>query len=147
MVPRFSASTEREPETPAERCRWNGLERLEPGTLKPPCLPPFLGIGQLGHGGREEVPGGVAGGSELRLKLVDEGHQLVHLGHDPALFGDGWDGYRELIYETQYEVLVSNPLSVIGRLLPDKRGVDQMFQVSTVEIALGELQERGSRKC
>jgi hypothetical protein len=33
--------------------------------------------------------GGGAGGDELRLPLVHEGHQLVHLGDDAALFGEG----------------------------------------------------------
>ena len=48
--------------------------------------------GEFGDEGREEVGGGGAGGGELRFQRVHQGHQLIHFGHDPALFGEGWDG-------------------------------------------------------
>ena len=34
----------------------------------------------------------VLGGGEADFELVAEGHQLVHLGNDAVLFGEGWDG-------------------------------------------------------
>jgi hypothetical protein len=59
--------------------------------------------GQFGDEGFEEVRGGGAGSGELRFQLVHQGHQLIHFGHDPALFGEGWDedrsrGERHLFY-------------------------------------------------
>ena len=47
--------------------------------------------GEFGYEGGEEVRGGGAGGGELRFQRVHPGHQLLHFGHDPALFGEGWD--------------------------------------------------------
>ena len=46
-----------------------------------------VGGGELGDDGGEAVRGGGAGGGELRLQLVHQGHQLRPFGHDPALFG------------------------------------------------------------
>ena len=42
--------------------------------------------------GVHEFRGGGTGGFELRFQLVHQGHQLIDLGHDPALFGEGWNG-------------------------------------------------------
>lgn len=47
-----------------------------------------IGGGEFGDEGGEEVRGGGAGGGELRLQLVHQGHQLIHFGHDPGLFGE-----------------------------------------------------------
>ena len=47
--------------------------------------------GEFGYEGGEEVRGGGAGGGELHFQLADQGHQLLHFGHDPALFGEGWE--------------------------------------------------------
>jgi len=44
---------------------------------------------QFGHDGLHQVRGGGAGFGDLRFQLVHQGHQLIHLGHDPALFGEG----------------------------------------------------------
>jgi hypothetical protein len=48
-------------------------------------------IGEFCHEGVEEIFGGGAGGGELRFQLVHQGHQLICFGHDPALFGEGWE--------------------------------------------------------
>jgi hypothetical protein len=48
--------------------------------------------GEVGDDGVEQVCAGGAGGSELHFQLVDDGHQLIHFGHDPALFGEWWQG-------------------------------------------------------
>lgn len=40
------------------------------------------------EGGEEFLPSG-AGGGELLLQRVNQGHQLLHFGHDPALIGGG----------------------------------------------------------
>jgi hypothetical protein len=42
----------------------------------------------LGHEASEEAVGGGAGGGELRLPPVNQGHQLVHLGDDAALLSE-----------------------------------------------------------
>ena len=47
--------------------------------------------GEFGDEGGEEVRCGGAGGGELGLQLVDQGHQLIHFGDDTALFGEGGD--------------------------------------------------------
>ena len=46
---------------------------------------------QLADDRVEESRGSGAGGGELRFQQVREGHQLIHFGHDPALFGEGWE--------------------------------------------------------
>ena len=38
-----------------------------------------------------QLRGSGAGGGELRFQLVHQGHQLIDFGHDPALFGEGWE--------------------------------------------------------
>lgn len=43
--------------------------------------------GELGDEGVEEVRGGGAGGGELSFQRVHQGHQLVHLRHNPLLLG------------------------------------------------------------
>ena len=43
---------------------------------------------QVRHEGGEEVGGGGAGGGELRFQRVHQGHQLLHFGRSPALFGE-----------------------------------------------------------
>jgi hypothetical protein len=48
-----------------------------------------VGGGEFGDEGGEEVRGGGAGSGELRFQRVHQGHQLLHFGHDPALFGEG----------------------------------------------------------
>ena len=53
------------------------------------------GAGEFGDEGGEEVRGGGAGCGELRLQRVHQGHQLLHFGHDPALFGEGWEWERQ----------------------------------------------------
>ena len=45
----------------------------------------------LEKGGVEEVGGGGADGGEVRFELVAPAQQLVHLRHDPLLFGEGWE--------------------------------------------------------
>src|SRR5205814_3083643 len=44
----------------------------------------------------EKLRGGGAGGGELRFQPVHQGHQLIHFGHDPALFGERWEGNEEV---------------------------------------------------
>lgn len=52
------------------------------------CVRP---LGQFGyHRGQQLFTGG-AGSGELHFQRVHQGHQLLHLGHDPALFGEGWE--------------------------------------------------------
>ena len=46
------------------------------------------GAGEFGDVGGEKVRGGGAGGGELRFQRVHQRHQLLHFGHDPALFGE-----------------------------------------------------------
>ncbi len=45
-------------------------------------------FGEFIDDGGKDVGGGGAGGGELRFHRVDQGHQLLHLRHDPALFGE-----------------------------------------------------------
>ena len=45
--------------------------------------------------GGEEVFGGGAGGGEGGFEGGEHGHEFVHLGDDPALFGEGREGDRE----------------------------------------------------
>lgn len=52
------------------------------------------GLCEFGDEGGEEVRGGGAGGGELLLQRVHQGHQLLHFGHDPALFGEGFQFSR-----------------------------------------------------
>jgi len=52
----------------------------------------FFLSGQFGDEGIEEVRGNGAGSGKLGFQLVHQGHQLSHLGYDPALHGEGWDG-------------------------------------------------------
>ena len=42
--------------------------------------------GEFGDEGGEEIRGGGAGGGELGLQLVNQGHQLIYFGDDTALF-------------------------------------------------------------
>jgi hypothetical protein len=42
---------------------------------------------EFGNEGEEEVRCGGAEGGELRFQRVRQGHQLIHFGHDRALFG------------------------------------------------------------
>lgn len=43
--------------------------------------------GELDDEGVEEVRGGGAGGRELGVQRIHQGHQLVHLRYDATLFG------------------------------------------------------------
>ena len=47
---------------------------------------------EFGDEGFEEVRGGGARGGELRFQFGNQGHQLAHFGHDPALFCEGGMG-------------------------------------------------------
>ena len=47
---------------------------------------------EFGDEGGEEVGGDGAPGGELGFQGVHQGHQLLHFGHDPALFGEGREG-------------------------------------------------------
>ena len=42
--------------------------------------------------GFEEAAGFGLGGGELGFEAVAEGHQLVDLGDDAVLLGEGWEG-------------------------------------------------------
>ena len=53
--------------------------------------------GELSDESGKEVRGGSAGGGELRFQRVHQGQQMLHFGHDPALFGEGWDGNWKLL--------------------------------------------------
>jgi hypothetical protein len=44
---------------------------------------------QLGDDGLHEVSASCAGNGDLRFQRVHQGHQLLHFGDDPALFGEG----------------------------------------------------------
>ncbi len=44
----------------------------------------------------EEAAAFGLGSSELRFQLVAEGHQLIHLGDDAMLFGEGWEEHQEV---------------------------------------------------
>jgi len=44
---------------------------------------------QLGDERFEKVLGNGARSGELHFQLCHQGHQLIHLRHDPALFGEG----------------------------------------------------------
>lgn len=58
--------------------------------------------------GFHEFCGSVTGVSELRFQLVHQGHQLIHLKHDPALFGERWDGNRRLLNHSDVQGRDSN---------------------------------------
>ena len=48
------------------------------------------------HGFKKSTAFGVGGG-ELRVELVAEGHQLIDLGDDALLFGEGWESKNKLV--------------------------------------------------
>ena len=48
------------------------------------------------EGGVEEVGGGGLGDGEPGFQRVAPAHQLVHLRHDPLLFGEGGKGIVRL---------------------------------------------------
>ena len=52
---------------------------------------------EFGHDGLHEVRSRGARGDDLSVQLVHQGHQLLHFGHDPALFGEGWHWNRRLL--------------------------------------------------
>lgn len=68
----------------------------------------LLSSGQFRDEGGEEVRGGRAGGGELRFQLVHQGHQLIHFGHDPALFGEWWEGDCDTAETSEADLLLSN---------------------------------------
>lgn len=55
----------------------------------------------FGDEGEEEVCGGDAGGGELRFQRVHQGHQLLHFGRDPALFGEGGEWEQVVSQEAE----------------------------------------------
>ena len=63
--------------------------------------------GEFGDEGFEKVRGGGAGGDEVRFQLVHQAHQLIHLGHDPALFGEGWNWNCEVLQELRLQLTSS----------------------------------------
>ncbi|MDB6151086.1 MAG: hypothetical protein JWQ44_2534 [Chthoniobacter sp.] len=73
-------------------CHFDWTGSRERGSESPTSSSVRLCGGEFGDEGGEEVRGGGAGGGELRFQRVHQGHQLPHFGHDPALFGEGWDG-------------------------------------------------------
>jgi hypothetical protein len=44
----------------------------------------------------EQATGFSLGGGELRLQLVAQSHQFIHLGDDAALFSEGWKGNHNI---------------------------------------------------
>jgi hypothetical protein len=46
---------------------------------------------QFGEEGFEAVRGGGTGGGEFLLQRVHRADQLLHFGHDPAWFAEGWE--------------------------------------------------------
>jgi hypothetical protein len=46
----------------------------------------------LGQKGVEKAAAGGAGMGEARLQPVAKRHQLIDLGYDAVLFGEGWEG-------------------------------------------------------
>ena len=75
------------------------------------------GGGEFGDEGGEEVRGGGAGGGELRFQRVHQGHKLLHFSHDPALFGEGWDGNRDKHHSSQSQILVADTVRESLRLV------------------------------
>jgi len=75
------------------------------------------GGGEFGDEGGEEVRGGGAGGGELRFQGVHQGHQLLHFGHDPSLFGEGWQGNRDKHRSSQSQILVADTVRESLRLV------------------------------
>ena len=69
--------------------RINKVSGLSSSRVSSICF--FILSDEFGDEGGEEVRGGGAGGGELRFQRVHQGHQLLHFGHDPALFGEGWE--------------------------------------------------------
>ena len=55
------------------------------------------GLVPIGTTGEANGGGTFAGSSELRFQRIDEGHQLIHFGDDAALFGEGWNGNKNLL--------------------------------------------------
>jgi hypothetical protein len=52
---------------------------------------------QLADDPVEEFRSGATGSGELLFQLVDQRHQLIDLGHDPAFFGERRDGNEKLL--------------------------------------------------
>lgn len=85
-------------------------------------------VREFGDEGGEEVGGGGAGGSKLRFQRVDQGHQLLHFRHDPALFGEGWDSYRHLREDALIQVLHCGSDGRATEILPRLWCADQEGQ-------------------
>src|SRR5262249_38725045 len=79
-----------------------------------------LSVGQLGHGGGEEVDGGGVRRDELGFQRVHQGHQFVHLGHDPTLFGEGGDKKFERPYSAEIQAWLSVLFHAAPHLLLSK---------------------------
>ena len=79
--------------------RLGGEEEVEVGF---DALPGLLELGRVAGGGEGIEQGfderlvGVDAVFLLLLKLVTQRHQLIHLGHDPVLLGEGWERDKKL---------------------------------------------------
>ncbi len=51
----------------------------------------------------EQAAAGGVGGGEAGLQPVAQRHQGIDLRHDAVLFGEGWDGDRELFNQPDVE--------------------------------------------
>ena len=67
--------------------------------------------GEFGDDGFEEIRGGGARGGELRFQFVDQGHQLIHFGHDTALFGEGREWYQEVPNQRKVKIPLRDTLA------------------------------------
>ena len=84
--------------------------------------------GEFGDEGGKEIRGGGAGGGELGFQLVDQGHQLIHFGDDPALFHEGGDGNPNLFKDSKVDVLLGRCRSELLEVF--LRSAHEIFKVA-----------------
>jgi hypothetical protein len=93
-------------------------------------------VGEFGDEGGEEVRGGGPGGGDLRFQLVHQGHQLIQFGHDPALFGEGWDGRYESANRFDEHVRLGGLLRSALNLSLETRRTECQGKVVRINIRL-----------
>ena len=62
----------------------------------------------------EQAAAGGGGGGEARLQPVAERHQRIDLGDDAVLFGEGWEGNRNLLDQADVQTCVARASSIVA---------------------------------